>query len=604
MRVVPKSRTLVETSMDAMLLITRLEEASGAKEALGFDTESSGEKLLNKNMINMFGSRLTGCSLAFEQGDTFYIPIAHTVGTNVPKAAWRELHKYLMNEYEGHIWAHSWKHELHATYSVDLPKTARDSLLLMWLLESPDTKGRYGLKHLVKHHFGHQMATFEDVSKGRPWEDLHPLEGAEYATEDAWFSLQLGTKFSPELCKRALKKVFLDQEMPLIPVLARMESAGMAIDDVGLSELAEDMKARLAELQGTWEGWFPGVSITSPKQVAKALYPVYWNPSVAKVNKDGPSVDKAAMEKQLTLYSKDSIAHKAASLRLEYQAINKNYTTYTHKLVDTAWQYDDERLHPTILQHGTVTGRVSMSYPNLMQIPARSDLGKEVKKKFVPGPGKAFVCGDYSQIELRVLAHYAGPGALRDAFASGVDIHQQTADLVGCTRDQAKTVNFAYIYGAGPRRMAEALEVPVAEAHYFMDKYALAYLEVPRLRDKVIARTKGKGFIRTMSGRLRHVPELRSPSFGVRSYGERIAFNTLIQGGASDIVKLAMLDLYASGYTAVCQVHDEIVLECPAEDAHATALELKDCMQRSVRLRVPLVASVGHSDKSWYEAKV
>jgi DNA polymerase-1 len=566
-------------------------------EAIGFDTESHGPVQVGAKMLRMTDAELTGASFAFQDGICYYLPLGHEHG-------WKAQRRPLSNP-QGPVWAHNWKHEHWA--SGWRPKHMQDSMLLMWLLQKGDAKGRYGLKGLVKEHFQVDLPSFKDVTKGRTWDKVDPEEGYEYACADAYYALKLGLTFGTV---DWVKDPFAF-EMRILPLYYAMERKGMRLSLDGLTTLRVDLEARVQALQSQWAGMCP-YSMSSPKQIQELYKLGTWPSKNIAKTKTGLSTDKEAVKTVLLSLPENSLGHRLAKIRQECQELSKNLNTYTHSLLEKAVQYKDCRLRPSILQHGTATGRISMASPNLMQIPVRSELGRRVKSCFIPADGYSFVAADFSQIELRVMAHFAGPGALRDAYINNEDIHQKTANLVGCDRNQAKTINFAYVYGAGPKKLAKTIGVSEDEALEFIQLYEKAYPEVPLLRKQVLqaararAASEGLGYVRTLMGHRRYLPDIaNSGNMYARFGSERQAFNAVIQGSAADVMKLAMLRVAERIDTRtdiVCQVHDELTLEVQDDCVPHAVNVLKVAMEGAYPLAVPLVAEV-RVGKTWNDCK-
>lgn len=588
--------------------------------AFAFDTESDGPQLCNGRMLNVHKSHLVGFSLAFlGENMAYYVPYRHRAGNCCPEVGAQILSA--ISETKQEVWAHNWKHDsaVMSREGLAAPERARDSLIMMWLL-GESASGRYGLKALASDKLGMEMASFkETLGDAESWADVPPEDAAPYATDDVFAVHDLWEKFRGKLRSRGLEEVFIDVEMPLVFCLGDMEQAGMAVDVSTLDGLGDTLQVQVDALREEWEWAFPDVLISSAAQVSDYFYGGGIWPTVGvPQGKTGRfSTGRRWVEKARVACPVGTIGRVAADIRLEYQDLSKYLSTFTHTLAAQAKQHDDHRLRCSFRQHGTATGRLSCASPNLQNIPARSELGQSIRAAFRAPEGRLIVCADYSQIELRVLAHLAGQGELVSAYQDGADIHQKTAALVGCSRQQAKTVNFATVYGARARKLGEQLEVPTHRAKAFLDNYHIAYPEVGLVRDRLVREAYDKGYAMTLSGRKRVMNELRearkrNPSSETyddklnRWFGERIAFNTPVQGGAADIVKLAMLAFHdkTRGTSArlVSQVHDELLVECDEGDADDVARELQSVMEGIVQLRVPLVAepSIG---KSWGDCK-
>ncbi len=584
-----------------------------------FDTESDGPNLIGKKMLNVYRSRMVGFSICFldKPSEGFYVPVAHSDGNTPLWASMRILRA--VQETKVQVWAHNWKHDskVLSLEGFSVPVNSCDSLILMWLL-CYDANGRYGLKDLACKYLDIEMESFKTVlGDCKTWADVPVGRAQVYGVKDAEAVAKLVNRFFPKL-RGKMWQTFFGQEMPSVWCLRDMENAGFAIDRGKLLSLSDDLQDQVSLLLDEWEFLFPGVLISSAQQVATHFYDGgLWPATGVPKGKNGYySTGRKHVEAALTSAPEGSMGRIGAELKLKYQDLNKYLTTFTGSLVDQADQYDDGRLRCNFRQHGTSTGRLSCANPNLQNIPTRSDYGKTIRKAFVAPQGKVLVVADYSQIELRVLAHLAGGGRLAEAYLSGDDVHQRTADLVGSTRRQAKTINFATVYGARAKKLAEQLEVSVPEAQKFLDNYNTYYPEVMELRDKIVMDAYEKGYVTTLSGRIRKIPQLteakardvRFEQFSdklKRWFGERIAFNTPVQGGAADLVKVAMLrfnKVADSSTRLISQVHDELIVECDESDKDDVVRELRLAMEGAAVLSVPLVADPS-TGPSWGDCK-
>ena len=582
---IPVSRVLVADESIVRAVLSKLERF----QLVGLDSESSGPQAPGRKMLEMASSEMTGMSIAFPDGSSFYVPVKHSSGPNLPTQLVGNLQAALCAP--GITpWVHNLKHEL--WHSPWLDTRAKDSLLAAWILQRPGPKGGYGLKELSGADYG----SFEQLANGRQAKDIPPEEMCPYACNDAFYTLKLGLELEPDIIRLGMEKAY-GIELRLSRVIFDMERLGMYVDVDALRCLDEHVRKRKEALEDEWIWLHPGVSIASSKQVSRALYGGgHWDSSGVAATVHGFSTDASAVRTQLRRCPPGSVGHVSALIRAEFQDCNKILTTYSQSLIDKVGA--DGRLHPSFLQHGTSTGRLSCVSPNLMNIPVRSPLGQRVKAAFSAGPGSVLIAADYSQIELRVLAHHCG-GALAVAYAKGEDIHAKTATLVGCTRAQAKTINFAYVYGAGVQKMADTLGVSAQDARRFMKMYRASYQEVPALREKVVSLVRGRGYAKTLLGRIRPISGINIPEGPERWHAERLAFNTPIQGGAADIMKLAMVAAHSAGLPLVCQIHDELTIEVPVARETEMATALVAAMEGAYPLKVPLVADV-KVGKSWY----
>ncbi|MDO4568465.1 MAG: DNA polymerase I [Clostridia bacterium] len=423
----------------------------------------------------------------------------------------------------------------------------------------------------------------------------------------ALFALEL--PLTAELELKGLKALYDEMELPLVRVLYSMEKAGFRIDEEVLQRLGEEFSLQAGELMNRiYELTGEQFSILSPKQLGHILFDKLGLPPIRKT-KTGYSTDSDTLE---ALADK----HPIVPLITQYRFISKLKSTYIDGmggLVDAG----TKRIHTSFNQAITATGRISSTEPNLQNIPVRTAQGREIRRAFIAREGSVLVGADYSQIELRVLAHMSADERLIAAFASGEDIHRKTASEVFSVpfdevtqeqRSAAKAVNFGIVYGISDFGLAQNLSIPRYRAAEYIRRYLERYSGVNRYMRESVAEAKRGGCAVTLFGRRRDLPELSSSNYNTRAFGERVAMNMPIQGTAADIIKLAMVRVYdelaAGGFGArlVLQVHDELIIECPVEEVSAVSELLRRCMESACELRVPLVAQVS-SGKSWYDAK-
>jgi DNA polymerase-1 len=423
-------------------------------------------------------------------------------------------------------------------------------------------------------------------------------------------SVALHTYFAPRLADTALQPLLDTIEMPLVPVLVDMEWAGIRIDSALFSRLSRDMGAELVQLEadiGTAAGGT--INLNSPKQLATVLFDRLQLP-ILKRTKTGPSTDADVLE-QLA-----EQGHEVPRLLLEYREIQKLRSTYVEVLPQKV-KRSTGRIHTCFHQIGAATGRLSSSEPNLQNIPIRTPRGEEIRKGFIPTEGWKFVVADYSQIELRLMAHLSEDPAFLSAFREGQDIHRQTAAIIfgvpvaevsADMRARAKTINFGTIYGQGANALSAMLKIPLEEARAFIAAYFQRFVGVRRWLDAQVMQARERGYVETIFGRRRYIPEIRDKNFNTRAFGERQAQNAPLQGSAADLIKLAMARLHAAlrgaGLKArlLLQVHDELVLEAPEAEVERVTPLVRQYMEGAATLSVPLVADVGVGD-NWLDAK-
>ena len=410
----------------------------------------------------------------------------------------------------------------------------------------------------------------------------------------------------PRLRERELWPLFSRVEMPLCAVLADMEHAGMRVDAKALYEFGELLQTRIGELeQDIYETAGGAFNINSPKQLGKVLFEDLQLPH-GKKTKTGWSTNAEVLDK---LRTEVPIVAKI----LEYRQVSKLKSTYADGLLKAI--DPDGRVRTSFQMTVTDTGRLSSREPNLQNIPTRTELGSEIRRLFVADEGCVLVDADYSQIELRLLSHIAGDKVMQEAFRSGEDFHTVTAAKVFRTdsvtpelRRRAKAVNFGIVYGISAFSLSQDIGVSVAEAKEYMDSYFATYRGVRQYMTDVVEKAKQDGYVETLLHRRRDLPEIRNSNFNLRAFGERVALNMPIQGTAADIMKLAMVKVYERlrrenlRAKLIMQVHDELIVECPAEEKETVEQLLTEEMERAVSLSVPLIAEA-HSGKNWLEAK-
>lgn len=432
----------------------------------------------------------------------------------------------------------------------------------------------------------------------------------DWLCEVADLAGQLAEHLAERLDAASLGDLMAHLEMPLVPVLARMERNGIAIDDDFFREMRSRLKRELDQIESEIYKVSGGdFNLNSTPQLRQVLFEKLDLP-ILKKTKTGPSTDASVLEELAAM------GHEVPRLMMEYRELEKLRSTYVDALPQLV-NPTTGRIHTSFNQTVAATGRLSSSNPNLQNIPIRTELGRQIRKGFVADEGKVFLGVDYSQIELRILAHFSGDEAFVTAFTKGIDVHRQTASVIfdvpieavsAVQRGQAKTVNFATLYGQGPFSLARQLGITREEARDFIDTYFERFAGVRDFLDRQVEMAKTSGYVETLMGRRRYVPELKSGNWNVRQFGERVAQNTPIQGTAADMMKKAMIDVQAaldeSGSPALVllQVHDELLLEVPEGDVDVVRDLVVARMERAVELKVPVVAEWGVG-KNWYECK-
>ena len=428
---------------------------------------------------------------------------------------------------------------------------------------------------------------------------LCEAEGVEgFNLHPATALYELAQMQKAQMKENNLEAIYRDVELPLARVLRDMEREGFLVDAAALEELGRNFRTRIAELvDEIAEMAGERINLNSPKQLGEMLFDRMGLPAPKKTSR-GYSTSAEVLENLAENYP-------VCAKILEYRKYQKLQSTYIDSLL--TMRDENGRIHTRFDQVATATGRISSAEPNLQNIPVRTELGREIRRAFVAKPGHVLVDADYSQIELRVLAHISGDATMIDAFREGQDIHARTAsevygvplaEVTSAQRSASKAVNFGIVYGISDFTLAKNISVTRAEAKAFIDRYFERYPGVKKYMDGSVAEGKEKGFVTTMMGRRRYLPELTSSNFNVRAFGERCAMNSPIQGTAADIIKLAMVhvarELKERKLEAklILQVHDELIIEAPQGEADAVQALLRDCMENVVRLAVPLKTDI------------
>ena len=475
-----------------------------------------------------------------------------------------------------------------------------DTMIGAWLL-NPE---RRSLKlDEVAGELGLAMTSFAEVTDGDKAADAFcrvSLEAArDYSCEDAAVALALYHAQQPQLEAAGLTAQMREVESPFIPVLAAMERAGVAVDAALLTRLGAEFGQRMAEIEAQiYTAAGAPFNVASPKQLGEVLFEKLALPHGRKT-KTGWSTDVKVLEKL-------ALEHELPALVLAHRNLAKLKNTYVDRLLELR-EADTGRVHSSFNQCGTATGRLSSANPNLQNLPIRTLEGRRIRAAFVAPPGAVLLSADYSQIDLRVLAHYSQDAELLAAFRSGADIHRETAaeifgvmpELVtGEMRRVAKSINFGIVYGMSSFGLARQLEVGRREAQGFIDRYFTHFPGIRVFMERVIAEAHAQGFVSTLAGRRRYLPDLQSKNRAVREFAERTAINTPIQGTAADIIKIAMLRLQARlaaeklASRMVLQIHDELVLEVPEAELETLAVLTRETMEQAMALAVPLVVNI------------
>ncbi|MEA1958659.1 MAG: DNA polymerase I, partial [Chloroflexota bacterium] len=571
---------------------------------------------LETNSLDPLYANIVGLSFCIEGGKAFYIPVGHRVGTQLPFDKVSERLKPILADTAVAKIAHNGKYDstVLAGHGIDMQNLSFDTMLAAYLLSEKSL----GLKALAFNRLGIEMTPITQLigtgAKQTSMDYVAIPDAARYACCDADMTWRLAGIFEKELKEQGLWKLFSDVEMPLVPILREMERTGVSINIESLYAMSQTLGARTAEIEAEVHDLAgQQFNLNSPQQLGMVLFDKMGLPG-GKKTKGGFSTDASVLEGLKGV-------HPAVELVLEYRQLSKLKSTYVDALPAMVNPVTG-RIHTSFNQTGTTTGRLSSSNPNLQNIPVRGELGMQVRKTFVAGEGYVLLSGDYSQIDLRVLAHLSQDPQLLDAFRRGDDIHRTTAsqvfdvsldDVTLDMRRLAKTVNFGVIYGMSGYGLEQATDLSRAEASQFIKTYFDKYGGVKEYLESTKQQARERGYVETMIGRRRYIPDINSSNGQVRASAERMAINMPIQGTAADITKLAMILVQRAmddrglgaggrGCRMLLQVHDELVFEVPPEALDDMRRLVIEVMPNALKLDVPLTADVKSGD-NWGEMR-
>jgi len=599
-------------------------------EALVAELQTSGEFSLRLIPSEPSAMRASIVGMAFSTRDreARYVPIGHEgehgrgdllAGASVPEqlnpALVLERLRPLLEDASMKKVGHDLKFDLIVLgrHGVDLAGLEFDSMLASYLLDA--TRPGHPLEESSLEHLGYKALTEDDVcgrgAKSLPFARIAPGALLTFAGERADLARQLSNRLAPLLVTDQLEDVYRGLEMPLLPVLADIERAGIRIDGPALAAQSQHIEQQLAEYNARiWEMAGEQFNINSPRQLGEILFDKLKLPVLKKTGTTRSASTAVEVLEELAL------SHDLPRLILEWRGLQKLKSTYIDALPQLV-NPDTGRVHTCFNQAVAATGRLSSSDPNLQNIPIRTELGREIRRAFVAAPGNVLISADYSQIELRVLAHLAGETALAEAFRVGEDIHDRTAlKVFGASsgldkyelRRRAKIINYALLYGKTAFTLAKDIGVSKEDAQAFIEAYFAGFPRVRGFIDETLQRARETGVVKTMFGRRRLVPELNSRNGQIRAAAERVTVNMPIQGTAADILKRAMIDLHGAllqqklKTRMILTVHDELLFEAPREEADAAAALVREKMEHAVKLDVPLDVDVGMAE-NWRDAK-
>ncbi|TMX30951.1 DNA polymerase I [Vibrio sp. Hep-1b-8] len=602
-------RSQYETILDEATFNVWLEKLTSA-EVFAFDTETDSLDYMVANLV--------GVSFATEEGVAAYVPVAHDY-LDAPQQLDRDwvleqLKPILEDDNQAKVGQNlKYDASVLARYGIEMKGIKHDTMLASYVYNS--VGGKHDMDSLALRFLQHSCISFEQIAgKGKKQLTFNQIEldqASPYAAEDADVTLRLHNRLMENIEQDAkLKSIYQEIEVPLVPVLSRIERTGVLIDDMKLAAQSQEIALRLDELeQKAYEIAEQEFNMNSPKQLQVLLFEKMALPVIKKTPSGTPSTNEEVLQELALDYPLPKVI-------LEYRGLAKLKSTYTDKLPKMINPVTG-RVHTSYHQAVTATGRLSSTDPNLQNIPIRNEEGRRIRQAFVAPHGYKIMAVDYSQIELRIMAHLSGDKALLDAFQQGKDIHAATAaEIMGITIDQvsseqrrrAKAVNFGLIYGMSAFGLAKQLGIPRGEAQDYMNKYFERYPGVMQYMEDTRSAAAEQGYVETIFGRRLHLPEIQSRNGMRRKAAERAAINAPMQGTAADIIKKAMLLvdqwIQAEGDGRVkllMQVHDELVFE--VQESALTEIESKvqELMESAAELAVPLVAEAGHGD-NWEQA--
>jgi DNA polymerase-1 len=589
--------------------LARWVEAAGRAALLSVDTETTS--------LDYMQARLVGISLSVEPGKAAYIPIAHdylgapeqlseaeVLGALRPLLESPALPKVGQNlKYDRSVLLN---------HGIELQGITFDTMLESYVLDSVGS--RHDMDSLAQKHLGYRTIPYEEVAgKGAKqigFSQVKLEDAARYAAEDADITLRLHRTLWPQLeAQPALERVFREIEMPLVPVLSRLERQGALVDAQLLAKQSKELGERLLQVEASAHNLAGGpFNLGSPKQLQEILFERLGLPQIGKTPTGQPSTAEPVLAELAEQYELPRVI-------LEYRSLSKLKSTYTDRLPEQI-NPSTGRVHTSYQQAVTATGRLSSTDPNLQNIPVRTPEGRRIRQAFVAPAGWRIVAADYSQIELRIMAHLSGDAGLIDAFAKGHDVHRATAaevfgvglaEVSDLQRRSAKAINFGLIYGMSAFGLAKQLSVGRGEAQAYIDRYFARYPGVQAYMERVRAEAGTRGYVETIFGRRLYLPDIRSRNPSVRQAAERTAINAPMQGSAADIIKRAMIRLDAwlqesdAPARMVMQVHDELVLEVREDALEEVGAKVRALMSGAARLQTELVVDVG-TGMNWDEA--
>ncbi len=609
-----QEQTAVETAYETILTQADLDrwlDQLQQAEIFALDTETTS--------LDYMQAEIVGISFSIEPGVAAYLPLAHSypgAPKQLSRSAVLDRMQQLLEDPGAHKIGQNLKYDMSvlARYGISLRGVAYDTMLESYVFDS--TASRHDMDSLSLKYLNHRMIKYEDVAgkgaKQLSFDQITLEQAAPYAAEDADIALRLHRKLWPQLEQAPpLAGLFHELEMPLVPVLSAIERSGVRIDSAMLAQQSLELAAGMHGLeQQAYKVAGAPFNLSSPKQIGEIFFEQLQLPVLTKTPKGAPSTAESVLQELADQ------GHELPAIILQYRTLAKLKTTYTDKL-PLMVNPDTGRVHTSYHQAVAATGRLSSSDPNLQNIPVRSEEGRRIRQAFIPEPGYLMLAADYSQIELRIMAHFSGDEGMLQAFAEGQDIHRATAaevfgarSLEEVTSDQrrsAKAINFGLIYGMSAFGLAKQLGIERSAAQAYVDRYFERYPGVQDFMARTREEAHDKGYVETLFGRRLYLPEINARSYQRRTAAERTAINAPMQGTASDIIKRAMLTVdnwigqEKPPVRMIMQVHDELVFEVQEDNIERAGSTIRGCMESAIELKAPLSVDIGIG-ANWDEA--
>lgn len=598
---------IILTKADLIEWIEKLQLA----KCFAFDTKTDSHDALSANLI--------GLSFAIKEGKAAYLPLGHDYFDAPQQLSLKEalsaIKPLLVDENIQKI-SHNLKfgYSVMANHHIELKNIAFDTMLESYILNSVSNLGRHDLASLAQQHLNYKTTTLEEITgkgKNRLTFNQIPLKQAStYAAKDVVVTLFLHKTLWPKLeIESKLKDIFQQIEMPLVSVLARMERVGVLIDANKLIKQSKEIENRLVEIEKEAHSITKQeFNLASPKQLQVILFKKLQLPIVKKTPSGLPSTNEKVLEEL-------AFRHKLPKIILQHRSLSKLKSTYTDKL-PRMLHPKTKKIHTSYHQAITTTGRLSSRNPNLQNIPVRTKEGRRIRQAFIARKGYKIVAADYSQIELRIIAHLSQDKRLLDAFTKEQDIHRATAaeifgvlltEVTNAQRHSAKAINFSLIYGISAFGLSRQLGITYALAQNYIDRYFERYPGVLSYMERIRKQATDQGYVETLTGRRLYLPEINSCNVIRRKASEREAINAPMQGTGADIIKKAMIELDKWIETVkpdlymLMQVHDELVFEVKVSAIERSKQKIRQLMEQSIQLTVPLKVHIGIGD-NWNEA--